>query len=208
MPGCGPVAEIEAERNRAEGPGIFGDVVAEFAVASGHGLSENAVHVVEGQGDAVNFRFDDVVGFEVRNFAADLSFEKFEFPEVLLFFEREHGREMADALEFFERFAAYALSGRVRRHQLRVCGFELFQFIEDHVILTVGDFWRGVGVVEAVMPRKRFAQIGDTLLGVHVCSSPGAFRARHSPQKKTDAAPRASAPTSARSEDRVGVNRW
>ena len=51
----------------------------------------------------------------------------------------------------FRRPSANALCGTVGRYEFGICGFEFLKFLEQEVVLAIGDLGRVVDVIEFVV---------------------------------------------------------
>ena len=77
--------------------------------------------------------------------------------------DREHRPRMGDRAEAFDRLAADALRGAVRRDEIRVRCFKFAQFREQLVVLAVRDRRRGVDVVATIVLANLVAKVGNSL---------------------------------------------
>ena len=82
----------------------------------------------------------------------------FDFVDVL---DGEHGDEVEDLFKAVEGFPADALGRGVGVGEFGVPGFEVAEFVEELVVVGVGDFGGCFGVVEAIVPVEFGAELGD-----------------------------------------------
>ena len=72
--------------------------------------------------------------------------------------------------ETFERLAGHPLGGGVGRAQIRMRVFQIAQFAQQRIVLTVGDLGRGFPVVKTVVVRDlppEFTGAGRNVRGGH-----------------------------------------
>ena len=72
---------------------------------------------------------------------------------------------MSDLLEAFQRPAADALSGRVRRDQVGKLGFQVLQLLVELVVFQIGDRRLGQHIITVIVLANLLTQAGDSLLG-------------------------------------------
>ena len=147
-----------AQRQRPDRARAGGDVVADLAVAARGRDGEDAALVDRAEREAVDLGLDDVVDRLPSRDRADHCVEIRQFRAVVGVLERLHRKRVRDFFEAVERRAADALRGRIGRAQLRVGGLEVGQLAHHRVELAVGNFGRGVAVVEHRVARELRAE--------------------------------------------------
>ena len=144
----------DAQRQGADRARAGGHVVADLAVAAGGRDGEDASLVRRAEREAVDLGLDDVVDRLAPGDRADHRVEVRELRAVVGVLQRLHRDRVGDFLEAVERRAADALRGRIGRAQLRVRVLQVAQLAHHRVELAVGDFGRGVAVVEHGVARE------------------------------------------------------
>ena len=147
-----PLREAAAKllRQAAHSAQVFRHVLASDAVPARRAADENAVFILEGHGEAVDFRLDAVFA-PLRQGGGHALVEGGELLEgehVRQALERHlvlHGGEAA------LRRAAHALAGGVGVVKLGVGGLQLLQAAHQRVVLKVGDDRRVLVVIMAVV---------------------------------------------------------
>ena len=72
---------------------------------------------------------------------------------------------MGDLRKALERLGSDALGGGIRIGHLGMCLFEILEFAEELVVISVGNFGFGLGVVEMVVVANEMPELRDPLFG-------------------------------------------
>ena len=178
---------LQPQRDLPDGADVLRDVFAGLAVAARGRLHQHAVFVAQVDRQAVELQLGGVghrrrvVG--QRQLAAHAGVEGFGAGcrGVGLGADAEHRHGVPHRRETVEHAAAHALRRRVGRQQRGVRGFQRLQFLEQPVVVGVGDLRRVEHVVAVGVVVQQPAQFGGTQrvrFGRH---------ARHSPTGDTPA---------------------
>ena len=131
-----------------DGPGRFGDVLADGAVAAGGGLLQDAVPVLQPQGDAVDFEFADQRRTEVIQLTADALVPLVEIGFAEGVGQAEHGFRVGYGAE--SGASAGSLRRRVRRGRLRFRCLHPVEFGDQGIVVGIADYG-GLEFVVAVV---------------------------------------------------------
>ena len=155
---------IEAQRDGADGFYVQRDVFASAAVAARYGADECTIFVLQGDAQAVEFVFGDVLDFFM---AADLADAAIEFAEVVVrigIVEAEHGAGVLDGFKSRTGCAADTQRGRIGSDEFRVGGLQFVQAGHQTVIGGIGNFRVVLDVIFVLVMAQLFAQVGNLLL--------------------------------------------
>ena len=152
---------FHAQRERANGAGVLGDVFAGLAVAARDGAQHLSVLVVHGHRQPVQLQFGDVFKRLALEQLADALVEGAHFIFVQRIVQAQHRRTVPDFHEAFAWFAADALGGRFGCDQIGLLGFQLLQPPHHPVILGVADLGPIQHVIQVLVVMQLFAQIFD-----------------------------------------------
>ena len=150
-----PCRSAEGERNRANGAHVHGDVCAARAIAARRAADQAAALVGQGDAQAVDLQLGDVRDRFVAQAGAlpDAFIECAQLTLVVGIVEAEHGQEMLDGLEPFDRAAGDALGRRIGRDEIGMIRLEMLEFVQEPIELLVGHLRVVVDVIALlVMP--------------------------------------------------------
>jgi hypothetical protein len=151
----------EAERDRPDRLQVLGDVLAHPPVAAGGPPDETSLLVQQGDAQAVHLGLADVREALPGEGALEAGLELADLVGGVGVVQTEHGHAVLDRGEPFGHGPADALGGRVGGDEVRVCRLQLFEFVEEAVIVGVGD----LGAVQDVVGVAVMVEEPAELLG-------------------------------------------
>ena len=107
-------------------------------IAPGNAVHKPAVFINERNCHAVNFQFHDPLDFFARQEFTNALAELFQLLNAVRILDGQHGHAMFDLLEPFDRLVAHALRGAVGRDQIGMVGLQLFQPLDQQIVLAIG----------------------------------------------------------------------
>ena len=142
--------EIALERvgDIGDASGVFGDVVALYAVAAGEGTVELAVTVGEADGGAVELELAAVREARFEGFLG-AGGEFLHLGDGVGIGKGEHGIAVGPLYETLLKVAAHALGGGVGGFEFRPFGLQMLQLVHEGVELVVR---HGGGVIHIITP--------------------------------------------------------
>ena len=149
-------------RNRADGFGVGRDVIAFLAVAARQRLDQFALFIAQADGDAVHLGFDDVFGRIDMQALPGTRIEFAQLLEAVGVVQRDHRHRMGHALELAGGFGAHPPGWRIGGRQCRMPSFQILQLAQQAVEFRVGDFGRGLVVIEVAVPFQLLLEKGGT----------------------------------------------
>ena len=149
------------QRHRADGARVPRDLVSLDAVAARRGAHQEAVFIHQAQGDAVGLQLGDVLDALLRQGLAHPLVEGEDVLPGIAVVEAEHRGGVADGRELLRRLTTDPLRGRVGAFQPRIALFELLQFLQQEVVLAVGNHRLGEHVIAVVVVLELLDQLGD-----------------------------------------------
>ena len=164
-------AALQAQRNLAQRADVLRHVLASFAIAARGALHQHAVLVPQRNSQSIEFQFGFVFDGRVqRRQAQFLAHAHVEGNGAAGFRVRfgadgEHGHGMAHRGKSGQDLAQDTLGGRIRRAKLGMGFFECLQFLEQAVVLGIGQLGGIQRVVQmGVMLQLRAQRCGALLL--------------------------------------------
>jgi hypothetical protein len=130
---------IDAQRDRADGPDIGGDVLASGSIAARHAAHQRSIFIDERKAQAVEFVFGYVFHLLALGTLARAAVEIAQLVVAIGVVEAQHRRGMAHGAETLARFAADTLGGRIVRYQFGMLRFERLQFVHQAIEPAIGD---------------------------------------------------------------------
>ncbi len=167
------IIALQAQRNRADGANVSGDVLSRGAVAAGCGARQQAIFIEQAYRQAIQLQFA-AVGDIVTAFQAILHalVEGEETGFVKGIVQRQHRHLMAHLFKYRQRRRTNALGRRIGRNEIGMLLFQRAQFAHQAVIFGVRYLGRVHNVIKIFMMAQRGAQFGDLVLnGFHIAPS-------------------------------------
>ena len=154
-----PRLQAHDKRYGPDGAQVAGDVLSHHAVAAGGAASEVSVLIYERDRQSIDLGFGHIGGGGRIDPRLLQQLRQAAMPVVQLLLvagigQGIHGPGMLDLLERFQRLGTDALRGRIGGQQLGELDLQLFQFIEEPVILGVADLRLIEHIIEVIMALK------------------------------------------------------
>ena len=129
----------------------MGDIITDRSVAARRRITQLAFLVKQRHRHAIHFRLDHDRDFLVRQQPLEPAVKIFHLLFRVSVVEAEHRDPVSDLAESFQRLAADALGGGMRRRQFREPFFEIAQLTVKRVVFAIADRWRRFFVIAAIM---------------------------------------------------------
>jgi hypothetical protein len=139
---------------------------ADHSVASRGRVVKFAIFVSQGHSHAVDLGFDYHRDFFIRQEAGNAAIECGDVLFRIGIIEAQHRRPVTDLREGFQRSAANALSGGIRRGEIRIARLDVCQLLVEAVIIPIANRRCRVLVIPAVVFEDFSSQLRDSFLGV------------------------------------------
>ena len=129
---------IQFQWNITNGFQVRCNILADKTVAAGGSTHQQTIPILQGNGETVDFRFDNISG--IRDFLTDFAVEipHFLFRKHIL--QRTHLHRMHNGFETVFCHAAHAVSNGIGSQQLRILLLQFHQLMHHSVKLKVGNF--------------------------------------------------------------------
>ena len=158
---------IKHEGDRADGTNVGRNVVALHTVATGQGLHQFAVPVVQGDGKAVVLQFGThLEGLAVKA-VGDALVELAHLLQIVGICQGKHRAAVRHGAELVVQVAAHALGGGIGVRHIRILLLQVLQAVHHLVEFLVGDDGGIQHIIIIVMPVQLFPQAYDAFSFVH-----------------------------------------
>jgi hypothetical protein len=128
---------LRAQRQRADGSRVLGDVLANRPVAACYGLNELSVTILRGHGKPVHLEFGDIAIFNSPEKFADPAIERQKLFLIQSIIQAQHRGAVRHFDEAFAGLAAHTLGWGVGGRQLRMQRLEFPQPANQRVIFGI-----------------------------------------------------------------------
>ena len=153
-------------RQRADGPEIRRDVLADAAIAARRAAYEAAALVHQRDPEPVDLWLADVVEVCTGQRTTQTRLELAQIVGRGRVVEREHCCAVLDGTERIDGLAGHALRRAVGGDEVGECALEIPQLAHERVVLGVRDLGSRLGVIQVIVVVDLLPQLADALLSV------------------------------------------